>query len=141
MKKIRFIIHGNQKSPTGNPIPYKRTLAGKFRKDSIDYMNWKEYVRSELDRSEQYVPTSTSSFPYHEICSSEEVAVMSIWIAWRDHKGGDGDNIFKGIADALFENDKCIVEGHFYSGMDPEKKGNVLVEICVYTRTEYIARE
>jgi hypothetical protein len=138
MKYYTFTIEGNQKDPQGNPIPYKRTLAGKFRKDSIDYMEWKEFVRSEFDRKGVPRPvSSTKSFPYPELCDQHEVAVLTLNIGWRDRKGGDCDNIFKGIADALFENDKCIVEGHFYSRYTEEKAGNVVVGIEIYTAEEY----
>ena len=51
MREIIFSIRGNHKDPDGNPIPYKRTLKGKFREDSVQYFEWKEYVRAELSRT------------------------------------------------------------------------------------------
>lgn len=138
MTKIQFEIRGNQNDQKGNPISYKRTLSGKFRKDSVDYMEWKEYARSEFDRNSNscgvaYVPFYTASsmpYPHFEGLVSAE---MHIEIFWANGAHGDGDNIFKGIADALFKNDKLITAGSFKSMLSPYKEGKVVVTLELST--------
>lgn len=135
---LTFTIEGNQNDPTGNPIPYKRVLSGKFRKDSIDYMAWKEYVRSCLDRTAHldglshkvlYVP---ATYPYPHILAQGVIrAAVHIKIYWKNHSHGDCDNVFKGILDALFENDKLVHAGSFESFYSPEKKGKVDISLVL----------
>lgn len=132
MRSFSFTIRGNQKDDTGNPIPYKRTLGGVYSKTSKDYFEWKDYVRSEFDRDckSQY---TVESMPYPVLAFPGESVSMIIHIHWKNNKNADGDNIFKGIADALFQNDKCIFAGSFFSALSPEKKGRVDVKIILYT--------
>ncbi len=53
-------------------------------------------------------------------------------IHWHNDAHADGDNIFKGIADALFVNDKNVVVGKFASFTSKDKKGRVDVGIEIY---------
>lgn len=55
-------------------------------------------------------------------------ASMKIKIHWGKKVHGDPDNIWKGIADALFQNDR-EVEGCFSYETAPDKNGKVDVEI------------
>lgn len=135
MKTIHFTIHGNQNDPMGNPTPYKRTLRGHFRPDARDYFQWKEYVRRELflgatDDMGDRIDIRFSYPDEYPLLSApkEPVAVhMKIW--WNNGHHGDGDNIFKGIVDAILKDDKCVWAGSFESRLDPEKKGRVEVVI------------
>lgn len=133
---LTFYIHGNQKDPTGNAIPYKRVLTGKFRKDSIDYMEWKEYVRSELDKSALVdgwpvnIKYTGESMPY-PFFEALVKAQMHIKIYWKDKKHGDCDNVFKGIADAIFKDDKMLHAGSFTSEMSATKNGVVEVKLVL----------
>lgn len=54
---------------------------------------------------------------------------MDIKIEWANGAHADGDNIFKGIADALFVNDKQVSAGSFESKMSEDKVGKVFVKI------------
>lgn len=143
MTKITFSIRGNQNDPVGNATPYKRVLAGKFRQDSIDYMEWKDYVRAELDRSAVWHSEGGETSLYKVIYTNESLpypifqeiergrAQVHVNIYWRDGRHGDGDNVLKGIMDALFKDDKCVWAGSFTSERDPEKVGRVIVTLIL----------
>lgn len=135
-KQISFIIRGNQEKPDGNPIPYCRiTAASKFRKDSMRYYKWKEFVCAEFI-------TATFGTNFAGILEAIRVknrqkpielekgqkAIMDLTIYWKDEKHGDPDNIFKGIADALFQDDKNL-DGSFKSSVSG--KGSVYVKIKI----------
>lgn len=57
-------------------------------------------------------------------------ARMDIRIYWMNGIHGDPDNIFKGIADALFKNDKFL-DGSFETYMSEDGKGRVEVDIAI----------
>lgn len=59
-----------------------------------------------------------------------EHATMSLKIYWKDCRHGDPDNIFKGIADTLFENDKHL-DGSFKSIHAENKKGRLEIELTI----------
>lgn len=124
-RTITFTIRGNQKDTVcGNPIPYKRTLKGKFRKDSVDYFDWKEYVRAEYSRSAAYeeagehvqagvrmIPGKDGYYPL--IADPGELVAISMRIYTVGKGRGDGDNILKGILDSLFEQDNIVWSGAY----------------------------
>ena len=60
---------------------------------------------------------------------------MSITIFWVNGVHADPDNVFKGLADALFLNDKFL-DGAFESHYSPDGKGRVEVEITLNHRSE-----
>lgn len=137
---IEFYIDGNQMSRKGNPIPYVRSTRGAlWRKDGKRYAGWKDYVRtayalqvsSERRRAlagpEAKKLSEASAKP---INLGEQKAVMDIKILWASEAHGDPDNIWKGIADALFVNDKNL-DGSFESCVADNKKGRVHVRIEV----------
>lgn len=143
MTTLTFTINGNQKDSVGNAIPYKRTLSGKFRKGDIDYMEWKEYVRSELDRAAVWHAKTGEVFKYKALYSRESMpypefqemetgrAQVHIKIFWRDGKHGDGDNVLKGVMDALFKDDKGVWAGSFESKRAENKLGHVEVTLIL----------
>jgi hypothetical protein len=55
-------------------------------------------------------------------------ALMNLQIFWGKRSHGDPDNIWKGIADALFQNDNDV-SGCFSSHSASDKVGRVEVEI------------
>lgn len=61
---------------------------------------------------------------------------MFIRIEWASGNHGDVDNIWKGIADALFDNDKRVVVGGFYSTKSSAKIGLVEVRIVIFNKSE-----
>jgi len=57
---------------------------------------------------------------------------MNIQIFWHGENHGDPDNVFKGIADALFADDKHL-DGSFNS---QHQKGDPRVEVCIVFHEE-----
>lgn len=143
--KLRFRIDGNQENPVGNPIPYLRvTQKMLWLPASHRYMNWKSHVQaaylkaikdfrgliSEEDLKILDAPLETP------IDLGNRAARMELHIFWKDEKRGDADNIFKGIADALFKNDKNV-EGGFKNYKNPDKAGAVIVDIELLKEIPY----
>lgn len=138
MKKIiSFTIKGNQENPQGNPIPYFRTTqGGQFNKGAKRYHAWKDYVRAAFidaleaikreDRIDyaKFVDFSQKK-PIKKAGYKQKVSIM---IGFRDKSHADSDNIFKGIADALFMDDKYVA-GDFDYFYPEERAGFVRVKI------------
>jgi len=134
MKKIiQFTIKGNSEDLEGNPVPYVRVVGrALWLPHAKKYHAWKEYVRSIFYRnypefsSEQAQPLTTKI---------SERARMSITIYWVNGVHADPDNVFKGLADALFKQDKFL-DGSFESHYASDGKGRVEVEITLNHRNE-----
>jgi Holliday junction resolvase RusA-like endonuclease len=135
MKKIQFTIKGNQEDYEGNPLPYIRVVGRALWLPSAKkYHAWKGYVRKSF----------YAGYPEYVMCDGQrilldeqplttkpsETARMDIKLYWMNGVHGDPDNIFKGIADALFKNDKFL-DGSFESRHAPDGKGRVDVTITV----------
>lgn len=132
---LSFTILGNQEKPTGNPIPYHRTTQkGLWDPASKRYKAWKDYVCLALidSSSEELAKGFKIRFfrKLKPIDLSEKRAVMNIQILWKNGSHGDCDNIWKGIADALFQNDKHVA-GSFQYEYSGDKVGKVEVEIKI----------
>lgn len=120
---MQFTIYGNQEDKKGNPIPYHRsTQGGQWKPQVRRYHAWKDYVVKAF--CEQ---TETKDKGKKPIEKSPEKLNMALLIYFKDKTHGDSDNIFKGIADALFENDKYI-SGSFDYDYDKE---NPRVEVVI----------
>jgi hypothetical protein len=135
MKKISFVITGNQDDIHGNPVPYVRVVKrALWLPEAKRYSGWKSFVRRSfykgypeyLMRAENTLLTELQPFS----TSSGEKARMDIRVFWRNGVHGDPDNIFKGIADALFKNDKYL-DGSFETCYSPEGKGRVEIDITL----------
>lgn len=135
-----FTIHGNATTRFGNPTPYTRTLRGKRRPDAIKYQQWQEHVRNTFLTAN---PDHTGVGRYRMMVYKfgkplvgNIKARMDLQIEWATEGHGDPDNIFKGIADALFTQDKNL-DGSFTSKMadvNPEdgmRRGKVTVTITI----------
>lgn len=115
--EIYFEIIGNQENEKGNPIGYHRTTQGSYwNKGSKRYFAWKQYVveaylkvlpKDEADRFRLAREVDKKLKPI-----SEKKAFIEMNITYGSRIHADQDNIFKGIADALFINDK-EVDGMF----------------------------
>lgn len=105
-----FTVSGNEK----NPVPYKRiTQATKNihlwskrpdRFKYLPYIEWKKHVRACFIDEFQELPQS--------IFEKWRKYYLDIVIYFKDKKGGDPDNIGKGILDSIFAsplNDKYVV--------------------------------
>lgn len=136
MKKIiQFTIKGNPDDLYGNPVPYIRVVGrALWLPNAKKYHAWKGYVRrcfysgypellmhdgKKLLVDDQPLTTKAS-----------EKARMDIKIFWMNGVHADPDNVFKGIADALFKNDKFL-DGSFESGYTPDAKGRVEVSVTL----------
>lgn len=132
-KTITFTIKGNQEDIEGNPVPYVRVVSRALWLPSAQrYHAWKEYVRSIFFRN---YPEFSSEHVQPLNTKISERARMSIKIYWVNGAHADPDNIFKGLADALFHNDKFL-DGVFESYYASDGKGRVEVEITLNHRSE-----
>ncbi len=135
MKKVSFKITGNQDDIYGNPVPYVRVVKrALWLPEAKRYNAWKSFVRRTfykgypeyLMRVENNLLTELQPFT----TNSGDKARMDIRIYWRNGIHGDPDNIFKGIADALFKNDKFL-DGSFETHYSPDGKGRVEIDILL----------
>jgi Holliday junction resolvase RusA-like endonuclease len=134
-----FVIEGNQEKKHGNPMPYfRRTQGSLWSKGAQRYAAWVQYVRRECYmqttlREKWEMPSGRSKqFRYahpFELLPMQK-ARMDIVIYFADEAHADPDNIFKGLADALFKNDKHLVHSTDYVH-DPERNGRVAVNITI----------
>lgn len=140
MKKICFTIKGNQENIKGNPIPYFRTTqAGQFNKGAKRYHEWADYVRAQFIDAIAEIKTSTEKMAYKELIDfgqkkpikeSDKKQKMSMTVFFKDKSHADCDNIFKGIADALFMNDKYLIsDGWDFFYTNKETGGCVTVAL------------
>ena len=138
MKKISFTIKGNQENQQGNPIPYFRTTQGTQWTDGAQrYQQWKDYVRAHyLDALGEIKKIDRADFgEAHDLLQKKPIANtgrkvhMLLQITWANKAHADCDNIFKGIADALFMNDKYLVGEFDYEYGDKGIGGQVKVTI------------
>lgn len=134
--KYIFRIHGNQEDAKGNPIPFQRVLAHKMRKASVRYMHWQQYVKAEFLSSLQFVDSRFIG-KHPIVLEKDQKARVDIIIGWANETHGDCDNVFKGICDALFENDKHL-EGSFTYIHTEDHKGFVDVNIWIYDTPEVV---
>lgn len=134
MKIITFEIRGNQTNPFGNPVGYTRTLSHSWRADATKYANWCRFVRQcyFLEFQKELTAREMLSMPQPLTTSKESHAEMHIEVEYSNDTRPDMDNVFKGIADALFKNDKYIMAGSFKGKMSDNKKGRVLVKIILH---------
>lgn len=138
MKKICFLIKGNQEKKEGNPIPYFRvTSESRFSKGTKRYHSWCDYVRAHyLDALGEVKKIDRADFrEMHDLLQRKPIAdtgrkvYMSLQITWANKTHADCDNVFKGIADALFMNDKHLVGEFDYEYGDKGVGGQVYVTI------------
>lgn len=136
MKTIIFKIKGNQENPEGNPIPYLRTTqASQWTDKAVRYQEWKSYVVGEYIKALEKMPRRNELEEYHNLSKLKPIVntgkkiIMSLRITWANKAHADCDNVFKGIADALFINDKYLVGDFDYEYGDKGVGGQVVVTI------------
>ena len=135
MKKISLVINGNQDDIYGNPVPYVRVVKrALWLPEAKRYNGWKSFVRRVFYKGyPEYLMRAANTLltdlqPL--TTNSGEKARMDIRIFFRNGIHGDPDNIFKGIADALFKNDKFL-DGSFETNYSPDGKGRVEIDITL----------
>lgn len=130
---LTFTIHGNQQDLKGNPIPYLRMTRGELKllkipghkirsksamakREGIQrYLDWKEYVKmclyfNPIGNGERQL----KKVKIDQLLNCGEKVHMDCSIYFANKKHGDPDNIFKGIGDAIFTNDKHVVGSFDY---------------------------
>lgn len=120
---------GNQEFALGNPLGYHRTTQqSKWNDASQRYEAWKSYVQGCYNDAGLPFENPIEEKPL--TTSAENPMRMDIEIEFSsDGRRPDPDNVFKGIADALFKNDKHLMAGSFVSKISPDKVGSVKVII------------
>lgn len=130
--RYEFTVLGNQSNPFGNPIPYFRTTQGsKWSTGARRYAAWKDFVAGEFERQVREFVRRKNSYTSKPIDLKGKVARMDIVIEWSSKTHADCDNVFKGIADALFVDDKNLAAGSFESRMATDKRGKVIISITI----------
>ena len=125
---FKFTIYGKQDDIKANPIPYHRTTQGsKWLPAARRYSEWKSLVQTKFLISIVYKDRKfyEQTLLYHKKpikLPEKERAFMEIKIYWADDNHGDPDNIFKGIADALFVDDNNLY-GSFLRGYEDKPTG------------------
>jgi hypothetical protein len=135
IQKLSFVIKGNQDDWHGNPIPYTRVVKrALWLPEAKRYNAWKSYARrSFYGEYPAYLMRAGNTMltelqPFKTTAASK--ARMDVRIYWMNGIHGDPDNIFKGLADALFKNDKFL-DGSFESHYSPDGKGRVEIDITL----------
>lgn len=152
-----FTIEGNHEDKAGNPLPYlRRTRNDLWKPASIRYNAWIQYVRKQCYMQTTLTErelttmlsvkmvagkkvthrTTTTLHPF--VLEPTQYAHMAITIWWANEAHADPDNIFKGLADALFKNDKHL-SGSFDFVHAPDKRGRVEVNITISQALELVA--
>lgn len=133
--KFIFTIPGNPENPEGNPVPYVRsTRGGQFKPAVRRYNLWKDYVLSIYYDKYPFVVPKVGGRPMRipkPVNTTKLVpGKMDLVIHWASDMHGDPDNIFKGIADALFDNDKYLAGSFsFLTASDKHGKVEVFIDI------------
>ena len=129
-KKINFIVNGNQIDKTGNPIPYLRTTqASQWTDKTKRYQEWKGYVVSQFIDLIQAMPKEermrfadiVNLVDRKPIKAMKNKIVMDMMIYFKDDTHADCDNIFKGVSDSLFMNDKYVAGSFDYKKAESGK--------------------
>ena len=133
-ESITFTIYGNQEDENGNPLGYHRTTQNSsWNPASRRYERWKEYVRQtffDAGYKADDVDDLKSKLNVKPISTSEKrTARMDIQMEFANNTRPDCSNVYKGIEDALFRNDKYVMWGNFSGITSKEKKGKVKVTI------------
>lgn len=136
---VTFTIHGNQEHSDGNPCPYFRvTSESKWSKGAKRYHAWCDHVRAAyIDMLEDMGKEKRAEVKHlHDLTDKKPIVNtgnkihVGIMIFFKDKTHADSDNVFKGIADALFMNDKYVA-GNFDYAYD-KKNPRVVVKITFY---------
>ncbi len=127
-----FEIRGNHNNPRGNPVPYTRTLSHAWRNDATRYKQWLRHVLnsflSNYSKGKEVRNIYTHGKPL--VLGPDEMAQMDITIFWKNKRHGDPDNIFKGIADALFYDDREVYGSIKLGGFSDKPRVKVNIKIC-----------
>lgn len=128
----KFTIPANQGDPTGNPIPYERSTQRTFwNQRDRRYHAWKDYVRgfcwnaiSKLHGKTVAIDDTETSIklrrfnPRLKPLLLKRKCRMDIFATYKHNAHADTDNVWKGISDALFQNDKNVIGSFDFEVVD-----------------------
>jgi len=121
---VKFTIYGNQEDIKGNPLGYHRTTQGSYwNPSSRRYYAWKQHVIDAYCEATG-VQCLEGEKP---IISSKNKIYLNTMTYFANDSRSDPDNVQKGVADALFKNDKYVA-GSYDFAFDKENP-RVEVEI------------
>lgn len=132
---IEFTIYGNHENKNGNPLPkHRKTGRQQHTASAHRYHEYLDYVRTSF--IDQCAPNGRAKFDAQHLSfigrkplnTGDRKCRMHIVIEYADWTGGDAENIFGAIADALFENDKYLA-GTF--DFTDERKGEGRVHVSI----------
>lgn len=129
---IKFIIPANQGDPTGNPIPYERSTQRTFwNQRDRRYHAWKDYVRgfcweaiNKLQGEPMIIDDTELALKFRKFdpgakpLQLKRKCHMHILATYKHNAHADTDNVWKGIADALFKNDKNVAGSFDFEVVD-----------------------
>lgn len=124
---VKFTIYGNQENPLGNPIGYHRTTQGsKYSAAAMRYSYWKNHVVA------AYIDAGgTVNCPgYKPLDIGKAKAYLRTMTYFATNARPDPDNVQKGIADALFANDKNVAGSYDFDFDKANPRVEVTIEIC-----------
>lgn len=143
---LTFTIDGNQENLKGNPIPYLRMTQGGLRLLKIPehkirsgsalarargikrYLRWKHYVTACLLAYGMVDGRRATGDEIGRITDGKGKVQLVCTIYFADKRHGDADNIFKGISDSLFANDKYVVGSVDYHYDSKRPRVEVLIQ-------------
>jgi hypothetical protein len=118
---IKFSIHGNGESPTGNPQSKARFTGRQYRSQIpgvVKYQEWLEHVRAaffdavttdgRITVRDKFLAQHLSFIDRKPLHTGDRKCRMQIFITWGSKTHADPENVFGSIADALFEQDKFL---------------------------------
>ena len=121
---MKFTIYGNHENRKGNPLGYHRTTQGSYwNKSSRRYYAWKQHVIDAYCEAGGLSDFSTAK----PIPKSKKKIYLHTMTYFANDSRSDPDNVQKGIADALFQDDKYVA-GSYDFDFDKENP-RVEVEI------------
>jgi len=130
MTVYSFLVHGNHEDVTGNPVPFQRVIKQKMRASAARYLMWQQYVRACFYDYANKNGIRILGMKHPIELAKGQRCMMLILIGWANGHHGDTDNVWKGIADALFVNDKDI--DVFAAGIASNmKRGYVHIRIVI----------
>lgn len=131
--KFRHFSDSCKSGVVKNPVGYKRMITGRMRAESARYLAWMRFVREELavTTADAKVLLAAHRNEHVIYLESDQYARMDIIIAWADETHGDADNVWKGIADSLFKQDKHVAGSFEFGHLEGKKTGFVDVNIWI----------
>ena len=124
-KSYKFIV-------PGDPIPYLRMTVGQARLMRAKYHRLSPKTQKVYDKVKRYLDYKDAvkliSLPHKFDRAPKEKVHMTVTAYFKNNVRGDMDNIFKGMADAIFNNDKNVIGAFdfFFDAANPRVECEIL---------------